>query len=108
MPYSSGQETQEEFNTRLFLSKTHQEGDHLLWDGYLSPGGYPLGYVYYRRVFVHRWLYEQQVGPIPEDHDLDHVCGNRRCLNMNHLEPVTRAENLRRARERKYNKIGGE
>lgn len=38
------------------------------------------------------WL----VGPIPADHDIDHVCGNSLCVNPAHLEPVTPHENRRR------------
>lgn len=45
---------------------------------------------------AHRLLYEELVGPIPLGLDLDHLCRNRRCTNPDHLEPVTRAENLRR------------
>lgn len=49
-----------------------------------------------RVVNVHRAAYEVLVGPIPEGHDLDHLCRNRACYNPAHLEPVTRPENVRR------------
>ena len=45
---------------------------------------------------VHRVVYEALVGPIPNGMDLDHLCRNRRCCNVLHLEPVTRRENLAR------------
>jgi hypothetical protein len=35
-------------------------------------------------------------GPIPEGHDVDHLCRVRACVNVEHLEPVTRGENVRR------------
>lgn len=45
---------------------------------------------------AHRVAYELIVGPIPEGLELDHLCKNPRCVNPNHLEPVTHAENCRR------------
>lgn len=45
---------------------------------------------------AHRVMYENCVGPIPEGLVLDHLCRNTICINPDHLEPVTDAENLRR------------
>lgn len=50
----------------------------------------------YGHVMAHRWAYEQQVGPIPEGLEIDHLCRNRACVNVEHLEPVTRRENILR------------
>lgn len=47
-------------------------------------------------VYAHRYAWETLVGPVPDGLDLDHLCRNRKCVNPDHLEPVTRRENLMR------------
>lgn len=46
---------------------------------------------------AHRLIYELLVGPIAPGLVLDHMCLNTLCCNPDHLDPVTRAENNRRA-----------
>jgi hypothetical protein len=52
-----------------------------------------------RYIQAHRWSYEASVAPIPAGLTIDHLCRVTRCVNPTHLEPVTGAENNRRAAE---------
>lgn len=63
-----------------------------LWTASLADGGYG----HFGRWKAHRYAYETLVEPVPHGLDLDHLCRVRHCVNPSHLEPVTRAENLRR------------
>lgn len=45
---------------------------------------------------AHRVAYEVLVEPIPVGLQLDHLCRVTSCVNPDHLEPVTAAENNRR------------
>jgi hypothetical protein len=50
-----------------------------------------------KKVLAHRYMYECLKGQIEVGLHLDHLCLNKRCVNPNHLEPVTPRENARRA-----------
>lgn len=62
------------------------------------------GYGYFRAgrmCRAHRVAYEFFVGGIPDELEVDHLCGNRGCVNPDHLEPVTHVENVERATARR-------
>jgi len=67
------------------------------WTGYIHANGYGCFSIGGRNTNAHRASYLEFVGSIPHGYDIDHLCRNRRCCNPDHLEAVTRAENLRRA-----------
>lgn len=77
----------------------HVDG-HWLWP-VTNWAGYPKGTIGVRpnrkTVALHRWIYEQLIGPIPDGLEIDHKCRQRNCINPDHLEPVTSSENKRRA-----------
>ena len=67
-----------------------------LWTG-ATKNGYGAVYVGAGRSEpAHRVAYQLLVGPIPVGLVLDHLCRNRRCVNPEHLDPVTHATNILR------------
>lgn len=79
------------------------EGECIEWIGGQAGSGYGQFFVGRTperksiKVYAHRWSYENFVGPIPDGLQIDHLCRNTLCVNPDHLEPVTGAENLRRS-----------
>jgi hypothetical protein len=53
-----------------------------------------------RMRYAHRLAYEGVRGPIPAGLEIDHLCRNRACREVVHLEAVTHLENVRRGRAR--------
>jgi HNH endonuclease len=51
---------------------------------------------------AHRVFYQLYVGAIPDGLQIDHTCGNRLCVNANHLEAVTAIENVHRTRRKRH------
>jgi hypothetical protein len=45
---------------------------------------------------AHRFAYEFVHGKIPAGLEIDHLCGNKLCVNPQHLELVTHQENCKR------------
>lgn len=68
------------------------------WTGAIN-GDAGYGHLWFERrlVYAHRFSYELAVGPIPPGFEIDHLCRTPACVRPSHLEPVTHAENIRRA-----------
>ena len=100
--------------TRLVRKTQPGEGGCILWTGVASSAGY--GTISTKssddfdkvNEYVHRVMYHYAVGPIPPDLQVDHVCGVRHCVNPDHLEAVTRSENMKRAWARKKDQEASE
>lgn len=68
-----------------------------LWDGNCTPDGYGMFTTTSpAKEGAHRFAYRNLVGPIPVGLQLDHKCRTRCCVNPEHLEPVSRKENILR------------
>lgn len=67
----------------------------LLWTG-KTDGGYGRVKICQRLRYVHVVAWEIRNGPVPEGFELDHLCRVRACANTDHLELVTRRENVLR------------
>lgn len=50
------------------------------------------------RVYTHRLIYETFKGKIPSHLEIDHLCRVHACCNPDHLEAVTRSQNILRGR----------
>lgn len=67
------------------------------WTGSSDRQGYGrIGTTAGKNTAAHRIAYETFVGAIPAGLVIDHLCRNKWCVNPDHLEPVTQAENVRR------------
>lgn len=83
-----------------FWAKVEPTGFCWLWKG--SRGRYGHGYFNLgadfgrRGITAHKFSYETLVGMVPDGLELDHLCRIPWCVNPDHLQPVTHAENIRR------------
>lgn len=74
-----------------------------LWDKYKDEKGY--GQIRLNRngpmVWAHRAYYAMFIAPIPEGMTVHHRCGNPSCVNPEHLELATVAENTAEGNRRR-------
>jgi hypothetical protein len=64
-----------------------------LWNGKLGNNGRPIVWRGRKPSSAYQLRYEAEVGNVPVDHVLDHLCRRIVCVRPLHLEPVTRHEN---------------
>lgn len=102
---------------RVRLAQHFTEGgpdDCWPWIGQRNANGYGRSSVKGRKTYAHRTVYEVWVGPIPDGHDIDHLCHNRdetcpggttcphrACVNPAHLIPLPKGQNRGQANRRR-------
>lgn len=69
-----------------------------VWQGATNGKGYGVIRAHGQQMSVTRIVYEATIGPVADNHELDHLCMVRSCVNPGHLEAVTHRENVQRAR----------
>ena len=88
----------------------------LVWTGSCRRAGRGPNFRYYGQMWfdgrlwlAHRFFWIRHRGPVPKGKELDHICRNPRCVNLDHLRAVTHQENMknRAVCDRTHCKCGG-
>lgn len=77
----------------------HEGNECLIWPFSCCTPGYGAFMFEKKRRLAHRFMCELMNGPPPEGHLAAHSCGNRRCVNPNHIGWKTHAGNQLDRRE---------
>lgn len=88
--YRVSRSASREERLRAYTSKSPECWD---WTGPVDAYGYGAIWSNGARAKAHRVAYEIANGSIPPRMQIDHMCGNRRCVRPEHLQVVTNKEN---------------
>lgn len=80
--------------TRKITFEINEKGCHNCTSHAGNKFGYPQIMINGKRMYMHRYFYEQKYGIIPESLVVRHKCDNPSCININHLEVGTQSDNL--------------
>jgi hypothetical protein len=88
-----------------FFEKVEKKSDGCwLWLGASDKQGYGKVRREGKTLLAHRMSFQLTHGEIPDDLQLDHLCRVTSCVNPEHLEPVSQAENFRRGESGEANR----
>jgi len=73
---------------KIINRRTSKKGDCVEWTGYMDPKDIPRVYLKKRAFFVHRYIWEKYNPKILVTEYLQHSCGNKRCVNIDHLRCI--------------------
>ena len=76
-----------------FAARTERRGECLIWTGAKNGDGYGQLRANGRVTKAHRYAWECENGPIPDGMEIDHICHNRACVNVDHLRLATHQQN---------------
>lgn len=109
-------ESYTELVEKLMLRTEVTDDGCWLYLGHRLKSGYGILNRYHRELgrskssLAHRYVYEAATGPIPTGAEIDHLCRNKPCWRPDHLQAVTKSQNLLRGehpgREKTHCKYG--
>lgn len=79
-----------------FWAKVEKTDSCWIWKGSKTPANYGLFWTNIKKIYAHRFSYQEANGDIPDGLVLDHLCRNPACVNPQHLEAVTHKVNILR------------
>lgn len=96
-----GMTAEDKFMLRVERKDMGYETECLLWTGYIDKDGYGKFSTAGKNHGAHRWAFEHWVRKLEPGEVPDHECLIRHCVNWEHMEAVTNAENVRRGYQRR-------
>jgi hypothetical protein len=79
-----------------------------IWNAALRAGEYSYLWHNGKASSAHIVFWEERNGPVPEGLILDHfVCDTKRCVNPEHVKPVTNSQNVQRGKPLRRKKSHG-
>lgn len=89
------EKTLERFYKKVTIPKDKNLDDCWKWNGPYDEKGHGMFNIGKRTSHAHRMLYELIHGTIEKGLVIRHKCDNPQCVNLNHLEKGTQADNIR-------------
>jgi len=75
---------------KIINKRSSERGDCIEWTGYMDPKDIPRVYFKNKAYFVHRYIWETYNPKIRTTEYLHHLCGNKRCVKINHLQCLSK------------------
>ena len=77
-----------------FAARTEWKQGCLIWTASNVPSGYGIIYLPGQKsMYAHRYAWERANGPIPDGMQVDHICWNTSCVNLDHLRLASQSQN---------------